>query len=176
MSDIETLKMALIGYEAERQKTEATMAAIRSQLGGRASAPSTTPTGAAKPKRKMSAAGKKAIAEAQRKRWAASKVQAEAATPGPAKPKRKLSAAAKANLVANLKRARAAKAAKAKAAAKTAAPARKKTTGKKAAVKPAPAKATKKAAATKKTVAKAKKTVVKKTAPVPTQVVPQTAN
>src|ERR1017187_5426694 len=149
MSDIETLKMALIGYEAERQKTEATMAAIRSQLGGRASAPSTTPTGAAKPKRKMSAAGKKAIAEAQRKRWAASKVQAEAATPGPAKPKRKLSAAAKANLVANLKRARAAKAAKAKSAAKKT-PARKKVAVKKAAVKTAPAKAAKKAAPVKK--------------------------
>ena len=71
MSDIETLKMALIGYEAERQKLEATMAAIRSQLGGRASAPSTTPTGDAKSKHKMSAAGRKAIAEAQRKRWAA---------------------------------------------------------------------------------------------------------
>src|ERR1035438_9102694 len=95
MSDIETLKMALIGYEAERQKLEATMAAIRSQLGGRASALSTTPTGDSKPKRKMSAAGRARIAEAQRKRWAASKVQAEAATPEPAKPKRKMSAAGK---------------------------------------------------------------------------------
>ena len=31
MSDIETLQMALVGYEAERQKIQATMAAIRSQ-------------------------------------------------------------------------------------------------------------------------------------------------
>ena len=35
------------------------------------SQPSAKPTPAVKPKRKMSAAGRKAIAEAQRKRWAA---------------------------------------------------------------------------------------------------------
>src|ERR1035441_1575975 len=117
MSDIETLKMALIGYEAERQKIEATMAAIRSQLGGRASAPSTTPTGDAKPKHKMSAAGRARIAAAQRKRWAAAKKALEPA-PATSKPKRKLSKAGRAALVANLAKARAARAAKRAEAAK----------------------------------------------------------
>jgi hypothetical protein len=95
--------------------------------------------------RKISAASRKAIAEAQRKRWAASKEADEPSTPEAApKPKRKLSAAVKATLVANLKKARAAKAAKAKAAVKKAAPARK-NTAKKAAVQTTPAKAVKRA-------------------------------
>jgi hypothetical protein len=41
----------------------------------------------------MSAAGRKAIAEAQRKRWAAQKAEAQG-EPSPQKAKRKLSAAA----------------------------------------------------------------------------------
>ena len=58
----------------------------------------------------MSAAGRKAIAEAQRKRWAASKGQAEPNTPKPAKnAKRKLSAEGRANIVAALKKRWAAK-------------------------------------------------------------------
>src|ERR1039458_8696477 len=84
MSDIETLQMALIGYEAERQKIEATMAGIRSQLGLHskgASASAKTPTSEAKSKHRMSAAGRARIAEAQRKRWAASKKQSEPAAP-----------------------------------------------------------------------------------------------
>ena len=58
----------------------------------------------------MSAAGRKALAEAQRKRWAASKGQAEANAPKPAKTgKRKLSAEGRANIVAALKKRWAAK-------------------------------------------------------------------
>jgi hypothetical protein len=77
-----------------------------------------------RPKRKLSAAGRRAISEATKKRWAAFHVAQEggkpkAGTKAPAKatakaaPKRKLSAAAKAKLVANLAKARAAKKAKA---------------------------------------------------------------
>ena len=61
----------------------------------------------------MSAAGRKAIADAQRKRWAASKAK----TAGPKaakKPKRKLSAAGRAAIVAALKKRWAAKKAAAK--------------------------------------------------------------
>ena len=65
------LKAALIGYEAERQKIGAAMAAIRKQVGGHAAAPAVD--GAQKTKRVMSAAAKQRIAAAQRKRWAASK-------------------------------------------------------------------------------------------------------
>ena len=136
MSDIETLQMALIGYEAERQKIEATMAGIRSQLGAHkgASAPAKTPTSEAKPKHRMSAAGRARIAEAQRKRWAATKKAAEPA-PATAKPKRRLSAAGKAAIVAALKK-RWAKKAAAKAQQSPA----------KKAAKKAPVKASQKAA------------------------------
>ena len=61
----------------------------------------------------MSAAGRKAIAEAQRKRWAA--VKGQSIEPVAAKrPKRKLSAAGRAAIVAALKKRWAAKRAEAK--------------------------------------------------------------
>ena len=68
------------------------------------------------PRRKMSAAGSKAIAAGQRKRWAASKVEAQTQAPKaqPAKRKRILSAEGKANIVAALKKRWAAKKAAAK--------------------------------------------------------------
>jgi len=56
----------------------------------------------------MSAAGRKAIAEAQRKRWAAKK-ENPAAPKAAKKPKRKLSAAGRAAIVAALKKRWAAK-------------------------------------------------------------------
>ena len=63
----------------------------------------------------MSAAGRKAIAEAQRKRWAAAKKGVASVAPTKAaKPKRKLSAAGRANIVAALKKRWAAKRAAAK--------------------------------------------------------------
>jgi len=164
----EILTAAILGMEVQKEKLDAKIAELRAILSGGPTEPAATPEPAKRKRRKMSAAGRKAIAEAQRKRWAAAKVQAEAATPEPAKPKRRLTAAARAKLVANLKKARAAKAAKAKAAARKAAPARKKTTAKKAAAKTAPAKAAKKAAP-------AKKAVTKKTAPAPAQAGTETA-
>src|ERR1035441_10601 len=147
MSDIETLQMALIGYEAERQKIEATMAGIRSQLGLHskgASAPAKA-TSEAKPKHRMSAAGRARIAEAQRKRWATTKKAAEPA-PATAKPKRRLSAAGKAAIVAALKKRWAAKRAATKKTAKAQQPTPTKRAAKKATAKKAPAKASRKAA------------------------------
>ena len=129
--------MALIGYEAERQKIEATMAGIRSQLGLHskgASAPAKA-TSEAKPKHRMSAAGRARIAEAQRKRWAATKKTTEPALVAP-KTKRRLSAAGKAAIVAALKKRWAAKKAPAKARQSPA----------KKAAKKAPVKASRKAA------------------------------
>ena len=136
--------MALIGYEAERQKIEAIMAGIRNQLGVHskgASAPAKA-TSEAKPKHRMSAAGRARIAEAQRKRWAATKKTTEPAPVAP-KMKRRLSAAGKAAIVAALKKRWAAKRAAAKAQR---APATKKAVAKKAPVKAA-RKAAKKVAA-----------------------------
>ena len=147
--------MALIGYEAERQKIEATMAGILSQLGAHkgASAPAKTPTSEAKPKHRMSAAGRARIAEAQRKRWAAAKKQSEPAAPEEApKPKRRLSKAGKAAIVAALKKRWAAKRAATKTAAKAQQAPAAKQAAKKATAKKAPAKASRKAV--KKVVAK----------------------
>jgi hypothetical protein len=106
------LEMALIGYEAERIRIEARIAEIQADLRG-VGVRSTDPGAAAeaKPKRKMSARARKAIADAQKKRWASFRAakQAEKRKTGG---KRTLSSSAKANLVANLQKARAAKAAR----------------------------------------------------------------
>src|SRR6516164_5908663 len=97
-----TLEMALIGYEAERQKIETAMAAIRKQVDGHGAIPAVD--GARRPKRVMSAAARRRIAAAQRKRWAAFHAEKKGTTK--IAPKRKLSAAAKAKLAANLAKAR----------------------------------------------------------------------
>jgi len=86
------LAMALVGYEREKAKIEATIANIRAQLGlrGPGRPRAAAGTGVAAPgRRTLSASARRRIAEAQRKRWAAIKGTKTAA----AKPKRRLSAA-----------------------------------------------------------------------------------
>lgn len=73
--DPTTLKMALVGYEIEKQKVEEKIREIRAQLAG-VSASASASVSAAKveaPRRRrpLSASARKRIAEAQRKRWAA---------------------------------------------------------------------------------------------------------
>lgn len=89
------------------------------------------------------AAARRAIADAQRKRWAAIKSPSQAATPAtaPVKPKRRLSAAGRRNIIAATKKRWALKRAAEAAAAKKMAPARKKSAAKKAAAKNPTAKA-----------------------------------
>ena len=70
--DASMLEMALIGYQSEKQRIEAKIQQIQSQLGGRrASAPS---SGGAQTKpsvrRQLSPAARKRIAAAQKRRWA----------------------------------------------------------------------------------------------------------
>ena len=114
--DASTLRAALIGYNAELEKINAHISAIRKQLGGRVTLSAVSVDGhGAKPKRILSADAIKHIVDAQKKRWAAFHKGQKAA----AKPKRKISTAAKAKLAANLAKARAARAAK-KAATATA--------------------------------------------------------
>jgi hypothetical protein len=114
------IEAAIAGFEHQKQQIDETIAELRAELDG-STAKRTgriakgAETAPARKKRHISAAGRRAIAEAQRKRWAAAKKQSVEAKPAP-KAKRKMSAAAKAKLVANLKKAREAKAAK-KAAA-----------------------------------------------------------
>lgn len=122
----------------------------------------------------MSVAGRKAIAEAQRKRWARIRGGSEptvAATQKPPKSKRRISEEGMRRIIAaTKKRWRLAKAAKAQpAAVKKTASARKKVAVKKA----APAKAVKKAAPAKK--AAVKKATASKTAPVAAQAVAEAA-
>jgi hypothetical protein len=91
--DQQTLEMALVGYESEKQRVEAAITQIQLQLQHRGpSLPKAASDGteqSAPRKRALSASARRRIAAAQRKRWAAiKKVKA-----APAKRKRKLSAA-----------------------------------------------------------------------------------
>jgi hypothetical protein len=95
------LAMALVGYEAEKAKIKAAMAEIRAKLGQG----STAPAEAAPKKHTMSAAGRRRIGAAQRKRWAAvKKGQGKSAAKAVAPKKRKLSAAGRKAIIAATKK------------------------------------------------------------------------
>ena len=103
---------AIEGFENQKRRIDEQIAELRALSSGYAPAVAEAPK-----KRGMSVAGRKAIWEAQRKRWAAAKGQAERKAPKVAKPvktKRVLSAAGKAAIVAALKKRWAAKKAAAK--------------------------------------------------------------
>lgn len=72
VADVATLQMALVGYEIEKQKIEARIQEIRSQLKGhRVAAPAASADGsAAGSRRQLSAAARRRIAAAQKRRWA----------------------------------------------------------------------------------------------------------
>jgi hypothetical protein len=74
MPDTQLLEMALIGFEAERQKIQAKIDEIKARIGGRRGRPSAAvaPTASQAPRtrRQMSAAARRRIAAAQKKRWA----------------------------------------------------------------------------------------------------------
>ena len=142
----EIIAAAIDGYEFQKTRIDTKIAELRALLSGGPAEAAATPEQPKRKRRKISAAGRKAIAEAQRKRWAASRKAAEPsapATPEAPKPKRRISKAGLARIIAATKerwaRVRAAKALQEKAA-------RKKVAGRKA----APAKAAKKPAPTKK--------------------------
>ena len=99
---IEILTAAIEGFEFQKRKIDFQIASLRAMLSGNPAKPGATPEPPKHKRRKMSAAGRKAIAEGQRKRWADSKRQSEQsqATPEAAKPKRKLSRAGRAAIIA----------------------------------------------------------------------------
>jgi len=111
------LRAALIGYESEKARIEATITQIRAQLGQRGPGRPRVITDGMQPSapkgRTMSASARRKIAAAQRKRWAALKRgKTEQEKP---KKKRRLSAAGrKAIIEATKKRWAAIRAAKAK--------------------------------------------------------------
>ena len=91
----EIINAAIVGFEQQKLHIDTQIAELRSLLtGGPAEAATPQPPTGKRKRRTMSAAGRKAIAEAQRKRWAASKGEAELPSKTvTAKPKRKMSAA-----------------------------------------------------------------------------------
>jgi hypothetical protein len=71
--DLATLEMALVGYQIERQKIDDKIRELEGQLKGKRGLPSVAETPVKKrlqPKRVLSAAGRRRIAAAQKKRWA----------------------------------------------------------------------------------------------------------
>jgi hypothetical protein len=106
----EIVEAAIFGFEEQKRKLDAQIADLRVLFpNGHGTA---RPNAPAPKKKGMSAAGRKAIAEAQQ-RWAAQKAGAQVAT-APKKAERKLSAAGRAAIVAALKKRWAAKKAAAK--------------------------------------------------------------
>jgi hypothetical protein len=63
----EDIRAAILGYEEQKRRIDLIMARISQQLAGKTVSP------AAATKHKISAAGRKRISEAQRRRWAAQK-------------------------------------------------------------------------------------------------------
>jgi len=147
------LEAALVGLEAQKSRIEAQIAEVRALVPSRPGQAATTPEAIPGKRRKFSALTRRRMKEAQRRRWAKIRGEAEPsaqARPEAPKAKRKLSAAGRKAIVAAvkkrwaLKRAAAVpkKIARKKAAVKKAAPAKaakKNTPVKKAAVKTTPA-------------------------------------
>src|SRR5690349_20034063 len=105
----EIIEAAILGFEQQKTKIDNQIAELRAMLPGSSVAAKTTAE-AKKTKRTMSAAGRRAIAEAQRKRWAAAKGESSPVPKKTArKGRRKLSPEGKAAIVAALKKRWAAK-------------------------------------------------------------------
>ena len=110
----EIIAAAILGFEEQKRKIDIQVAELRTMLSGAPVEQAATSETAHRPRRKVSAAGRKAMALAQQKRWAAKKAMSEPEAPMPAKPKRKMSEAGRAAIAAAVKKRWAAKNAAAK--------------------------------------------------------------
>jgi hypothetical protein len=117
----EIVNAAILGFEEQKRRIDSQIAELRAMLTGAFAGTTEAPESAKRGRRKMSAAGRKAIGEAQRKRWAVKHAGSGTEPAKSAKPKRKLSAEGKAAIVAALKKRWAAKKAAAAESAKKAA-------------------------------------------------------
>jgi hypothetical protein len=118
--DAEVLQAALIGLQRTLDGVEQNIADLRRRLGGHSdSQPTPAPA-----RRTMSAAARKRIGLAQKKRWAAFKAKSKKAAEPEAQPKREMSAEGRARIVAATKKRWAAFRKAQKAAAKQPAPTR----------------------------------------------------
>src|ERR1035441_3922813 len=90
----EIITAAVEGFEQQKLRINAQIAELRAMLTGTLTEPAAAPE-APRGKRRMSAAARKRIGDAQRKRWAESKKTSSPVVPEVPKAKRKLSAAGK---------------------------------------------------------------------------------
>ncbi len=101
----EIIIAAIFGFEEQKRHIDTKIAELRAVLSGGSAEPVSPLEAPKRKRRKMSAAARARIAEAQRKRWAASKKPSQASTPAAApKPKRKLSAAGRKAIIAATKK------------------------------------------------------------------------
>lgn len=102
----EIVNAAILGMEVQKEKLDAKIAELRAMLDGGPAARAVTPEAPTRERRrKISAAARARIAEAQRKRWAAYRKAAEpSATEESPKPKRKLSAVGRKAIIAATKK------------------------------------------------------------------------
>jgi hypothetical protein len=138
----EIINAAVLGFEEQKLRIDAQIAELRQMLTGTPTETAATPESPRGKRRTMSAAARKRIGDAQRKRWAESKKPSSPVAPAAAKPKRKLSAAGKKAIVEATKKRWAAFHAAKKAETSTVA---RKRAAKKTATKKAPVKASRKA-------------------------------
>jgi len=97
------IEAAIYGFETQKRALDTQIAELRAMLSGAPAVAATVPpTG--HPRRKLSVAARKKMAEGQRKRWAAAKGEVAPETPAAPKPKRKLSAAGRATMAAATKK------------------------------------------------------------------------
>lgn len=111
----EIISAAILGFEEQKRHIDANIAELRAILSGDSAESTVKPEPTKHKRRKVSAAGRARIAEAQRKRWAESKASQPSTPEVTPKPKRRLSEAGRKAIVAAtkkrwaLKRAKAAK-------------------------------------------------------------------
>jgi hypothetical protein len=98
----EILRAAIEGFESQKRRIDEQIAQVRQLLNGHQPVPAIASEPQKRARRKMSAATRKRMGEAQRKRWAATGT--ETASKTAAKPKRKLSADGRAAIIAALKK------------------------------------------------------------------------
>ena len=92
----EIILAAIVGFESQKTHIDSQIAELRSMLDGRRTKSAVVPSEGGRPKRKVSAASRRKMAAAQKKRWEKIKGESEAPSktaPKAATRKRKLSAA-----------------------------------------------------------------------------------
>jgi hypothetical protein len=100
----EIIIAAIDGFETQKTRIDAQIAELRAILSGVPADTPATPEAPTDKRRKMSAAARRRIGDAQRKRWAESKEKSEAVEAPKPKAKRKLSAAGRKAIIAAIKK------------------------------------------------------------------------